>query len=88
MSGSTRRRLHALFRLGVGIVGVIVFVPCLVFSQGSSAAISGVVRDATGGVVPGTTVTVKHTESGLTRTADTEENGSYRMTSLGSARMK
>src|SRR5437016_11592756 len=77
-----RTALHALVRLGAGTIGLIVLGTCLVFAQGSTAAISGVVRDATAGVVPGVTVTVKHTESGLTRTADTTENGGYRMLSL------
>jgi hypothetical protein len=76
-----RTGLHALVRLA-GIIGLLVLGSGLVLSQGSSAAIVGVVRDATGGVVPGTTVTAKHIESGLTRTVDTEENGSYRMPSL------
>jgi len=63
------------------VVGLIVLGSCLVFAQGS-AVISGIVRDATGAVLPGVTVTIKHTESGLTRTVDSTENGSYRMPSL------
>src|SRR5438876_1518722 len=54
-----------------------VAAPGLVFGQGFSAAISGFVRDTTGAVIPGVTVTVKHIESGLTRTAVTSENGGY-----------
>jgi len=63
------------------VVALIVLGSCLVFAQGS-AVISGIVRDATGAVLPGVTVTIKHTESGLTRTVDSTENGSYRMPSL------
>jgi len=40
------------------------------------------VRDTSGAVIPGVTVTAKHTESGLTRTVTTNENGNYRMPSL------
>src|SRR5438552_3252560 len=54
----------------------------LVFGQSFSAAISGSVRDTTGAVVPGVKVTAKHTESGLTRSVNTNENGDYRMPSL------
>jgi len=54
----------------------------LVFAQISTATMSGVVRDGTGGVIPGVIVTIKHTESGLTRTVNTTENGGYRMPSL------
>jgi len=64
------------------MVGLIGFGDGLVFGQSLSAAISGFVRDTTGAVVPGTTVTAKHTETGLTRTAQTNEEGGYTMRSL------
>ncbi|PYS45754.1 MAG: hypothetical protein DMG13_31395, partial [Acidobacteria bacterium] len=54
----------------------------LVFGQNFSAALSGVVRDATGAVLPGVSVTAKHTETGLMRTVITSETGDYRMPSL------
>src|SRR5215831_12127606 len=59
------------------IVGLIAFGSCFAFGQVSTAAISGAVRDATGAVLPGVTINVKHVESGLTRTAVTNESGSY-----------
>ena len=49
----------------IGIVGMIALAGGLVFGQNFSAAISGFVRDTTGAMVPGTTVTAKHTETGL-----------------------
>jgi len=36
-----------------------------------------VVRDVTGAVIPGVNITVKHTESGLTRAVVSNENGGY-----------
>src|SRR5213592_34979 len=66
----------------IGIVGVIVLAGGLVFGQNFSAAISGFVRDTTGAVIPGTTVTAKHIETGQTRTAQTSEEGSYTMPAL------
>src|SRR5207245_3494634 len=66
----------------IGIVGVIVLAGGLVYGQNFSAAISGVVHDTTGAVIPGTIVTAKHTETGLTRTVQTSEEGSYTMPSL------
>ena len=71
------RCVHELLRLGTATIGLIAFANCLVFAQGSTAAISGLVRDATGAVVPGATITAKHIESGLTRTAVSSENGGY-----------
>src|ERR1039457_6787162 len=47
-----------------------------------TASITGTVKDASGAVVPGATVTIKHLESGLTRTAETDANGSYNVPSL------
>lgn len=53
-----------------------------VWSQGSTASISGVVEDASGAAVPGATVTVKSLETGLTRTMTTGEGGNYLALSL------
>ncbi|PYS09827.1 MAG: TonB-dependent receptor, partial [Acidobacteria bacterium] len=70
-------RLHKHLRIGTAIVGLIALGTCLVFAQGSTGTISGVVRDASGAVIPGVMVTAKHTESGLTRAAVTNETGGY-----------
>ena len=77
-----RKRDFTLTTTLIGIVGVIVLAGGLVFGQNFSAAISGFVRDTTGAVIPGTTVTAKHIETGQTRTAQTSEEGSYTMPSL------
>src|SRR5213594_2084642 len=65
------------FKFGTAIVAMIALGTCLVFAQGSTGTISGVVRDISGAVIPGVMVTAKHTESGLTRTALTNETGAY-----------
>src|SRR5574341_566924 len=57
----------------------------LVFLAGSAEAqltrgsLSGTVRDATGAIVPGATVTVTNQETNISRTAVTSETGSYRI---------
>src|SRR5947199_8200158 len=66
----------------VGIIGLVGWGAAPAVAQTFSAAISGLVRDTTGAVIPGVTVTAKQTESGLTRTVLTNENGDYRMPSL------
>src|SRR5215469_2224745 len=58
-------------------IGLVAFGSSFIFSQGSTATISGVVRDTTGALIPGVTVIVKHVESGLTRNAVSNENGGY-----------
>src|SRR5438094_1987321 len=82
MVRGTGIHLYALGRLATAIVAWIVLGSCLVFAQISTATMSGEVHDSTGGVIPGVTITIKHTETGLTRTVNTTENGSYRMPSL------
>jgi len=61
------------------LLGLIILGSCMVFGQGSTAAISGLVHDSTGAVVPGATVTARHIESGLTRSAVSGENGGYNL---------
>src|SRR3989441_4510029 len=51
-------------------------------ASAQNAQITGVVKDSSGGVVPGVTVTGRNAESGFTRVAVTEGNGEYRLPSL------
>ena len=46
-------------------------------AQTATGQISGTVKDTTGAVVPGATVTVNSDRTGLTRTATTDTNGDY-----------
>jgi hypothetical protein len=52
-----------------------------VFAQ-ATAQISGTVRDASGGVLPGVEVTATQTDSGISRNAVTNETGSYILSNL------
>src|SRR2546428_8357689 len=69
--------LQAFGGLGPAIVVLIAFGTSLIFGQGGTATISGVVHDSTGAVLPGVTITIKHVDSGLTRTVVTSEQGGY-----------
>ena len=62
---------------GISLVVLIALGVSFAFGQGSTATISGVVRDTSGALVPGVSVTVKHVEQGLTRTAQSNESGAY-----------
>src|SRR6266478_908279 len=64
-------------RFVTAIVVLIALPMCLVFAQTSTATILGVVKDTSGALVPGVSITVKHTESGLTRTVVSGERGAY-----------
>jgi hypothetical protein len=51
-------------------------------AQAVTGTILGTVADTTGAVLPGVSVTVKHTETGLTRTLTTDSNGEYTAASV------
>jgi Carboxypeptidase regulatory-like domain/TonB dependent receptor-like, beta-barrel len=54
----------------------------LAFAQLPSATILGVVRDASGALIPGTTLTATNTETGLSRMVISGDDGSYRFAAL------
>src|SRR2546425_5536060 len=65
---------------GAALLLWLAFSPSPAFAQ--NAQITGVVKDTSGGVVPGVTVTGKNADNGFTRVAVTEANGEYRLPSL------
>src|SRR5437016_11517996 len=69
--------LRVFGRFATAIVVLIALPTCLSFAQTSTATILGVVRDASGALIPGVSITVKHIESGLTRTVVSSERGGY-----------
>lgn len=61
---------------------VMVAVASSAFAQLPAATILGTVRDSSGGIIPGATLTATNTETGLSRTVISGENGSYRFSAL------
>src|SRR5947209_18681871 len=82
MARGMRIRLHMLGRVGIAIVAWIALGTCLTVAQTSTGTILGVVKDTTGALIPGAMVTVKHTETGYTRTAISSETGDYNVALL------
>src|SRR5436190_5658578 len=67
--------------------GVLMIVFALLAADGiaraqATAQLDGTVRDESGGVLPGVTVTVTQTDTGFTRSVVTETNGSYVLPNL------
>ena len=75
------RSAYVLAVLAVWFGGLILSENRLI-GQGSTASIAVTVRDASGAVLPGAAVTVKHLETGLTRAGVTDSNGSFNVPSL------
>ena len=59
------------------VVGAIIALPVLAHAQ--EATLSGAVTDATGGVLPGVTITAMHEASGNTFVGVTDERGAFRL---------
>src|ERR1035437_8456805 len=79
---SRSKRVPGYVSLGLaGIVFCLVFAQ-VALSQLPVATVLGVVKDASGAVVPGVAVTAKNLGTGLTRTANTASDGSYRLSAL------
>jgi Carboxypeptidase regulatory-like domain len=77
----------AAFALATVLASV---APLLAQSQAINGSIEGVVRDSTGAVLPGATVTVSNTDTGQQRVVTSNANGEYRavLLSLGAYRAK
>ena len=63
-------------------LGLAVLAPALVEAQITRGAVSGIVRDDSGAVVPGATVTVTNTDTNISRTAITDAEGFYTVAAL------
>jgi hypothetical protein len=59
------------------VMGLMLLVPALASSQTFQGGVRGAVRDADGGVLPGTTVTLTNAQTGATRTSVTNDRGEY-----------
>ena len=68
-------------RNSIGTALILLLTGTAAWAQ-ATGQLSGTVRDESGGVLPGVTVTATQTDTGFSRTVVTETNGSYVMTNL------
>src|SRR5436190_20583735 len=66
----------------VGAVALLTASVCFAQSQISSGDLAGVVSDASGGRVSHAKITATNSATGLNRSAETDENGAYRIALL------
>ncbi|MFT4111265.1 carboxypeptidase regulatory-like domain-containing protein [Silvibacterium sp.] len=72
------RSFRAVFTLAVALLLGVTLTPARLFAQtATTGALSGVVADSSGAVVPGATVTVRDTATGATLTVTTNAEGRF-----------
>jgi len=69
-------------------ITVMLFLGCAVVFAQSTAQISGTVKDQSGAVLPGAGVTVTQTDTGIARTAVSDESGSFFLPNLATGPYK
>src|SRR5881628_313009 len=69
--------LRSFGRFLTAIVVLIALPTSLAVAQTATATIVGVVKDTSGALIPGVSITVKHTDTGQTRSAISSDSGSY-----------
>ncbi len=66
----------------VGLLAIVIGILLAPSAFAQNAQITGSVKDSSGAIIPGATVTARNVDTGLTRTAVTEGAGEYRLPSL------
>ena len=69
--------MNTSFRVLVSALVVIAAAVSPAFAQATGGSLSGTVKDATGGVLPGVAVLVTNVDTSLTRTVVTDAGGRY-----------
>src|SRR2546426_9298266 len=77
MATGTGISLQVVGKFATALVVLVASGTCLSVAQISTATILGTVKDTSGALVPGVSISVKHTESGLTRSVVSGERGAY-----------
>src|SRR2546425_1266544 len=75
MGGSMQKKL-------IGFFAALMWAALATTAYAQNAQITGAVKDSSGAIIPGATVTAKNVETGLTRTDVTNGQGEYRLPSL------
>ena len=79
-------------RIALFVFGLAVVMPCMtpasLYAQTVSGTILGTVQDQQGAVVAKAAVSAKSTDTGVTRTATTDDSGVYRIVSIPAGAMR
>ncbi len=72
-----QKQLMRLGRLSLALLIAALVPPAATYAQFDAATVLGAVRDSSGGLVPGATVSLKNAATGITATTVTDQDGSY-----------
>ena len=70
-------RVRLVSRTLLGLFIAAALMPAPAFAQFDTSTVLGAVKDSSGAVVPGATVTLKNNATGITATAVTDTDGAY-----------
>ena len=82
MESKTVKRSGALTGLIAAAATLLLTVAVTATAQQNTGTILGVVKDSSGAVVPGASITILNEEMGLSRTVTTAEDGAFRAPAL------
>jgi hypothetical protein len=74
--------MERLRQIAVLLIGLTSLVSAPVQAQVTTATLLGIVRDSTGSMLPGATITATHEATGVGRTTTTDSNGEFVLTAL------
>src|SRR5438477_595270 len=80
--GETARRWRSSVSLTIGVAALVVAWAVPTSAQILYGSLTGIVKDATGGRLPGATVTVVNKDNNLTREATADADGVYNIINL------
>src|SRR6266699_601354 len=70
-------------RVALFVLGLVLFMAAIpVFAQSPTGTILGTVKDPSGAVVLGVTITAQNVDNGASRSISTDETGAYRLAAL------
>jgi len=72
-----QKQLMRLGRLSLALLIAALVPPAATYAQFDAATVLGAVRDSSGGLVPGASVTLKNAGTGITATTVTDQDGNY-----------
>jgi hypothetical protein len=67
----------SIFRALLSFVGILAFLTGAALAQLSTASLNGVVRDSTGAVVPKASVILRNSDTGVERSTESNDTGTY-----------